>query len=338
MRDWLAARRLWVWLAALAWWPVALARRPGVLGRRPAVSARRPVALARRPGALARRPGVLGRRPAVLARRPGVLARRSAVSARHPAALARQPAARLALERRRALLELALYGGGYLIYLLSRGLFYSDPRAVGIVNGERVAGWQDRLGLLWEPGWQAWAVEHVPGIVVFLNWAYIVTYWPVILGLALFLFLRDRPRYYYYRTVILLNLAVAMTVFAVFPMASPFALPGVDLTDTIQAFGPRLYGSETMAPFYNQTAAMPSLHFSWTVILGVCWWSRLRGGFKAVGLLYPAMTFFAITITGNHFILDAVAGGVLAGLSFGVVELWRRTAARRRAGGGTPPP
>ena len=247
------------------------------------------------------------------------------------AALALPPAALAAWPRRHGLAELALYVGGYLVYLFSRGLFYDDPRAVGIVNGGQIAGFQERLGFLWEPGWQAWAIDHVPGLVVFLNWAYIVTYWPVILALAVFLFLRDRPRYYYYRTVLLLNLVGALTVFALFPVASPFAIPGLGLTDTIGAFGPPLYGTETMAPFYNPTAAMPSLHFSWTVILGVYCWRRLPGGFKAAGLLYPAMTFFAITITGNHFIVDAIAGGLLAALSFAPVELWRRTAARRRA-------
>jgi hypothetical protein len=35
------------------------------------------------------------------------------------------------------------------------------------------------------------------------------------------------------------------------------------------------------------------------------------------------LTFFAIVLTGNHFILDAIAGGILAGLSFGVVLVAR---------------
>ena len=243
-------------------------------------------------------------------------------------------AARAVWGRRSLLVELGLYLGGYLVYLFSRGLFYGDTRAVGIGNGERIAALQDRLGFLWEPGWQAWAIDNVQGLVVFLNWAYIVTYWPVILGLAAFLFWRDRRRYYYYRTVILLNLGAALVVFAAFPVASPFAIPTVSLADTIQVFGPRFYGTETMAQFYNNTAAMPSLHFSWTVILGVFWWRTLPGWLKAAGLVYPAMTFLAITITGNHFILDAVAGGALAGLAFGAAGVWRRRrgVARRRMG------
>ena len=236
----------------------------------------------------------------------------------------RTPAAQWAWEWRRHIVEVALYLGAYLVYVFTRGLVYDAPRAVGIVNGGRIADLQERLGFLWEPGWQSWAMEHVHGIVVFLNWAYVITYWPVILALAIVLFLRDRRKYYYYRTVVLLDLIVALLVFMLFPVASPFAIPGVGLADTIQAYGPAFYGTQTMANFYNTSAAMPSLHFSWTVILGVYWFRSLPGGFKAAGVIYPAMTFFAITITGNHFILDAIVGGALAGLSFGAVEAYRR--------------
>ena len=69
---------------------------------------------------------------------------------------------------------------------------------------------------------------------------------------------------------------------------------------------------------------MPSLHFSWTVILGVLFWKSFAGGRRITGLLYPVMTFFSITLTGNHFILDAVAGALLAGVSFGAVLLLQR--------------
>ena len=244
------------------------------------------------------------------------------------AAVLQTPLVQWAWQHRLTLSEAFLYIGAYLVYVFSRGLVYDDTRAVGIVNGERIADLQERIGFLWEPGWQVWAIEHVHAFVVFLNWAYILTYWPVILGLAIYLFLRDRSRYYYFRTAVVLNLIVALLAFMLFPVASPFAIPGVGLVDTIQTFGPTFYGSESMATFYNTSAAMPSLHFSWTIILGVYWLRALPGGFKVFGVVYPALTFFAITITGNHFILDAVVGGVLAGLSFGAVETFRLVRAR----------
>ncbi len=65
------------------------------------------------------------------------------------------------------------------------------------------------------------------------------------------------------------------------------------------------------------------------MILGVLFWRSFPGGYRFIGLLYPFLTFFAIVLTGNHFILDAIAGGVLAGLSFGVVLAVRAAVQQR---------
>ena len=228
-------------------------------------------------------------------------------------------------DRRAGLSEISLYVGAYLVYLVTRGLVHADTRAVGLANGGKIVSLQKDLGFLWEPGWQSWAVENVKVLVVTMNWVYIITYWPVILLAAAVLFNKKRRDYHFYRAVVFVDLAGALLTFMVFPVASPFAIAGIDLLDTIQEFGPRFYGSEDMAALYNISAAMPSLHFSWTVILGVLFWNTLRGWGRLLALLYPVLTFFAIVLTGNHFILDAVAGGALAALAFGVVWLIRLT-------------
>ena len=225
---------------------------------------------------------------------------------------------------RAALAEIILYIGAYFVYLVTRGLVHDDTRAVGLVNGERIVSLQRDLGFLWEPGWQIWALENVKALVVTMNWVYIITYWPMILVAAFILFVKNRRNYNFYRSVVFVNLAGALLTFMIFPVASPFAISSLELVDAIQEFGPKFYGSEGMAAYYNISAAMPSLHFSWTVILGVLFWRSLPGVLRGLGLAYPALTFFAITLTGNHFILDAVAGGTLAALSFGVVWIAKR--------------
>ena len=236
-------------------------------------------------------------------------------------------------------LELVLIIGAYLVYVLTRGLVYSDTDQTALENAQRVVAAERSLGFLWEPGWQAWALDNALVLVRFLNWAYIITYWPIVLTLVLVVFVIDRPLYYYYRTVIMINLAFALAVFMVFPVSSPFDIPAIFVVDTIQDYGPAYYGSPEMAIYYNTNAAMPSLHFSWTVILGVLFVRWLKGWLKLLGLAYPVMTLFAITITGNHFILDAIAGGILAGMAFAVMELgvrrhlsalWRQTGSPRR--------
>ena len=216
--------------------------------------------------------------------------------------------------------ESGLIIGFYLVYLVTRGLFYSHPDETGVQNALRVIDLEIRLGLFWEPAWQAWMLGNAEILVAVLNWVYIITYWPVVMGVGLVLFIRNRPRFYYYRTVVAVSLVFALVIFAVYPVSPPFDITS-QFMDTIQVLGPSLYGGPAMAATYNTHAAMPSLHFCWTLILGVLFLRSMRGWVKVLGVLYPAMTFLAITITGNHFILDAVAGALLAGVAFGVVEL-----------------
>lgn len=215
--------------------------------------------------------------------------------------------------------ELSLYAGAYATYLLTRGIFFADVESQALDNAGVVIQLQKLLGLAWEAGWQSWAVTHAPPVVMALNWLYILTYWPVILATAAVLYAANRPLYRYYRQVVVVSLAAALAAFALFPLAPPFRVPG-HLMDTIKVFGPAFYGSPEMAGYYNTLAAMPSLHFTWTAILGVLFLRRARGWTRLAGILYPAATFCAIIITGNHYILDAVAGGLLAAVGFAVVE------------------
>ena len=218
------------------------------------------------------------------------------------------------------ILEMGVVIVSYATYLLTKGLVYPDLDAKGLQNAGRVISAEKGLGVFWEPGWQSWILDHLEGLALFFNWTYIFTYWPIIIVVGLTLYIINRPRYYYYRTIFAINLVLALLIFMLFPVASPFNFPDY-FVNTIQSLGPSYYGSSEMGSYYNTNAAMPSLHFSWTVILGVLFLRTFKGWFKLLGVAYPIMTFFAITITGNHFILDAVAGGALAAAAFVVMEL-----------------
>jgi len=92
----------------------------------------------------------------------------------------------------------------------------------------------------------------------------------------------------------------------------------------------------TQNKFCNQYAAMPSLHFGYSLLVGLTIMaiplaptaaSRVSFfglGFPAwrrmvavvLGFLYPAIILVAIVSTANHFILDAVAGAMVCGLAW----------------------
>ena len=214
--------------------------------------------------------------------------------------------------------QVIVIAGTYFVYMLVRRFMITDIEPVAFGNAVKLASFEFARGFLWEPQWQAWAIEHSRALIIFLNWTYIFTFFPVIAIAAVSVYIKDRPRYFYYRNVILLSFVFALILFALFPLAPPRFMPEHGFVDTIQRFGPTWYGGTDMAAaiYYNVYAAMPSLHFGWTILLGVLFLRMGPKWLKAVGVIYPTMTFFAITLTGNHYILDAVGGGAVALVSF----------------------
>ena len=86
-------------------------------------------------------------------------------------------------------------------------------------------------------------------------------------------------------------------------------MPEYGFIDAIAKYGPTWYASREAATYYNAFAAMPSLHFGWTVLFGIMFYRSGKLPLRVWGMLYPTLTFFAITMTGNHYAIDAIAGG-----------------------------
>ena len=216
--------------------------------------------------------------------------------------------------------ELSLVVGAYFAYMYTRKLAFSDLETIALDNATRIISLERSLGFFWEPEWQAWTIASAKSLVVFLNWAYIVTFWPIILTTAVILYVGNRRRYAYYRNVVLLSFVFALLGFMLFPLAPPRMLAD-HFVDTIKTFGPAFYASREFANYYNPYAAMPSLHFSWTIMFGVLFLRSRRIWLKVFGVLYPAVTLVAITVTANHYIMDAIGGALLIGASFAFLEL-----------------
>jgi len=216
--------------------------------------------------------------------------------------------------------ELAIVMGAYWVYMYSRAMVFDDFESTAITNAKSIISFEESLGFFWEPHWQAWAIDSAKSLVIFFNWAYIVTFLPILLTTGFILYLVNRRRYLYYRNLILVSFIVALIGFMLFPLAPP-RMMAEHFVDTIKAFGPAFYASRELASYYNPYAAMPSLHFSWTLMLGNLFLRTPGKWFKVAGVLYPTMTLLAITITGNHYIMDAVGGCILIVLTFAVVEL-----------------
>ena len=220
--------------------------------------------------------------------------------------------------------QLAIIATVYFIYMFVRKFLIPDIEIVAFANATKITSFEFAGGFLWEPRWQEWAIETSRALVILFNYSYIITFWPIIITVGVVLYFLDRDRYFHYRNVILLSFVLALIVFAVFPLAPPRYLPEYGFVDSIQRFGPTGYGGRDMAVFYNAFAAMPSLHFGWTVLFGVMFIRMKYWWLKPFGVLYPVMTFFAITMSGNHYIIDAVGGAAVIAASLLIYELSSR--------------
>lgn len=212
-------------------------------------------------------------------------------------------------------LEALLVVGAYLAYeLVRRFIEGSGPeaaeRALDVIALER------SLGLFWEASLQRAILDH-HWLVRLFNWVYVWGYLPVIIAAAFWMLIFHRGWYSRYRNAFLLSGAMGLVVFALLPVAPPRMFPHLGFVDTVRVYSD-VYRMFDNSGIVNEFAAVPSFHFGWILLVGVAVW---RHGswwpFRLLGPALPVLMLAAIVLTGNHYFLDAVAGGtiVLAALA-----------------------
>ncbi|MEW2132618.1 bifunctional glycosyltransferase 87/phosphatase PAP2 family protein [Streptomyces sp. NPDC005435] len=162
------------------------------------------------------------------------------------------------------------------------------------------------------------AVVQVGWLRGFLDFYYESFHFVLPLTVLAVLYWRRPVDYRWARTSLGFATLLALIGFWLFPLAPPRLMPGLGFVDTVhgvQDLAHPDYGA--MTAITNQYAAMPSLHFGWSLWCGVViavmaprWWM------KALGLLHPLFTVTAIVATANHWVLDAVGGAMVVGGGF----------------------
>jgi membrane-associated phospholipid phosphatase len=96
--------------------------------------------------------------------------------------------------------------------------------------------------------------------------------------------------------------------------------------DTLRTYGGLWsFDSGAMQKVSNQYAAMPSLHFAWSLWCTLVFLPAARRPWLRVVVLgYPVLTLFAIVVTANHYWLDAAGGALALGIGVLVGTWWDR--------------
>jgi hypothetical protein len=153
-------------------------------------------------------------------------------------------------------------------------------------------------------------------VPAFLGIAYMSLHLGATTAMLVWAHRRHREHFPLIRTTIVIATAISLVVYVVFPAAPP-RLSGLGFADTVTDSAGINLSSESLGSLYNPFAAVPSLHFGYALIVGAAVYALAsRRWLRLLGLAYPPFMLFTIVATGNHFILDAVAGGIVVIAAF----------------------
>ncbi|NRQ48696.1 phosphatase PAP2 family protein [Aeromicrobium stalagmiti] len=136
-------------------------------------------------------------------------------------------------------------------------------------------------------------------------------------AVLVFLFVRHRAEYPRARNAIVIGSAIGLAGYVLLPTAPPRLMPGGAYLDTLVSTADvGWWSGQTSLPgglgqMANELAAMPSLHVGWTIWVAWAVWRHTNGVGRAIAVLYAAGTTLVVVATGNHWVLDAVAGAVV---------------------------
>ncbi len=242
-----------------------------------------------------------------------------------------RPVARLrsVVKRYYGLTQITLVVAAFQVYEAFRRMI--DPNwGAAMANAHRIVSVERITHLGWEQSLQR-AFLQIPDLVQAMNVFYFVGHF-LLTGIFFFwLYHRSCDGFRSFRNAFLVTTALALLIHWKFPTAPP-RLAGVGLQDTLRQLSHIDIGSDRTSSYYNPVAAIPSLHAGYAlgVGIGLALYAR-RHWVRILGALYPAAVVLTIVVTGNHFVLDAIAG--MAVLAAGFL-LARTVPGRRLKGGG----
>jgi len=160
-----------------------------------------------------------------------------------------------------------------------------------------------------------------PGALEFACVAVYTSYFIVPHMLALVLWLRDSAAFVRYGLAVLLTVYAGLLVSVLVPTAPPWLAdrfaggPHVHrIFADVLGHNPEQAGSQSGVDGTNPFAAMPSLHLAVTTLVVLALWRRPR--LRWFAIVYAAAMAFALVYTGEHYVVDELAGVFTACLAW----------------------
>jgi hypothetical protein len=203
--------------------------------------------------------------------------------------------------------------------------------AVAARHALNVVSLEKAVGLFHEGALQR-VFLHLPGVMRVFNLYYGGSHFLVPAAALIWLAVRHPERYARARTTLAVLTGLGFLLFWLYPVAPPRLLPArFKIVDTLLMFGHAGHVENTLINRAGDIyASMPSLHVAWALWCTLALYPVIRHRWlRVLAIAYPLMTTLVVVTTGNHFFADAIAGALLAAVTWAVVERLYRP--RRRS-------
>jgi hypothetical protein len=187
-------------------------------------------------------------------------------------------------------------------------------QGLAVRNGRRILDLEHTLHLAPEHALNTWLAAHVAlsDVVVFWYFAVHIAVTLVVFG---WLWWRRPDLLASMRATLVIVNVIALVIFWSFPVAPPRMLQGgyFDLVAIVHHLPVWRLGATALHS--NQLCSLPSLHIAWATWSSIAVWRMSsRRWLRALALIYPFITTFAVMATANHYFADAVTGAALTAI------------------------
>lgn len=181
---------------------------------------------------------------------------------------------------------------------------------------------------LWHPG-------HLRAYD-YLTWATYMTHFFTVWVLAAVVWSVAHARFRRYVAAVVLLTLMAFLTYWLYPAEPPWLAAQAGAIGPVDRIVPTVWnelGVGTVASLYedgrlvNVVAAMPSLHAAYPCLLLLLFWDLGRAA-RVAGVVYTLAMGTALVYSGEHYVLDVVAGWAMAGTAFTLTTARVRMAAR----------
>lgn len=159
--------------------------------------------------------------------------------------------------------------------------------------------------------------------------------------LAAVLWLRNRAIWLAYVTRVIALAFAGLVTYVLFPEAPPWLAARDGLIDPVARLSARgwiwlragdveqlLENAQNDGS--NPVAAMPSLHVAFATLVAICIAALIPGRWRYLTALYPIAMGVVLVYTGEHYVLDLVAGVAYALVVHALASRWERSRAEPR--------